>query len=186
MAELFESILGNLQGKLGKKTIKRASDVARPKTKFEVQQIKIFNEFNKRNPRTKFAKAGLVDKANKVKAGDDLGRGIAQRLKGKQIKYIASGMGDTPLTEYNTLKEAMRRGFENGGPISEEDFPKLLNPFRPSGQKPGLSDYDDDVFDYDYEIPMGGKMKKPKKKKKKKDRKDYSDGGRVYLYDRLK
>ena len=84
------------------------------------------------------------------------------------------------------VKEAMRRGFENGGPISEEDFPKLLNPFRPSGQKPGLSDYDDDVFDYDYEIPMGGKMKKPKKKKKKKDRKDYSDGGRVYLYDRLK
>ena len=52
MAELFESILGNLQGKLGKKTIKRASDVARPKPKFEVQQIKIFNEFNKRNPRT--------------------------------------------------------------------------------------------------------------------------------------
>lgn len=56
--------------------------------------------------RKKFAKAGLVDKANNVKAGDDLGRGIAQRLKGKKIKYIASGMGDTPLTEYNTLKEA--------------------------------------------------------------------------------
>ena len=28
------------------------------------------------------------------------------------------------------------------------------------------------------------KKKKTKKKKKKKDRKDYSDGGRVYLYDR--
>ena len=56
--------------------------------------------------RKKFAKAGLVDKANNVKPGDDLGRGIAQRLKGKKIKYIASGMGDTPLTEYNTLKEA--------------------------------------------------------------------------------
>ena len=35
------------------------------------------------------------------------------------------------------------------------------------------------------EIPMGKMMKKKtKKKKKKKDREDYSDGGRVYLYDR--
>ena len=102
----------------------------------------------------------------------------------KLVKYLMDVEG---YTFGEAVKEAMRRGFENGGPIfSEEDFPKLLNPFRPSGQKPGLSNYDDDVFDYDYEIPMGGEMKKPKKKKKKKDRKDYSDGGRVYLYDRLK
>ena len=102
----------------------------------------------------------------------------------KLVKYLMDVEG---YTFGEAVKEAMRRGFENGGPIfSEEDFPKLLNPFRPSGQKPGLSNYDDDVFDYDYEIPMGGEMKKPKKKKKKKDRKEYSDGGRVYLYDRLK
>jgi len=56
--------------------------------------------------RKKFAKAGLVDKANNVKPGDDLGRGIAQRLKGKQIKYIASGLGDDPLTDHKTLKDA--------------------------------------------------------------------------------
>ena len=67
--------------------------------------------------RKKFAKAGLVDKANNVKAGDDLGRGIAQRLKGKKIKYIASGMGDTPLTEYNTLKEA-----KDARKIFEKDY----------------------------------------------------------------
>ena len=56
--------------------------------------------------RKKFAKAGLVDKANNVKPGDDLGRGIAQRLKGKQIKYIASGLGGDSLTEHKTLKDA--------------------------------------------------------------------------------
>ena len=44
--------------------------------------------------RKKFAKAGLVDKANNVKAGDDLGRGIAQRLKGKKIRYITSRIGE--------------------------------------------------------------------------------------------
>ena len=81
----------------------------------------------------------------------------------------------------------------NGGPISESDFPFLINrPGENTGRKkPGLSDYDKDTQDYDYydddiiEIPMGKMMKKKtKKKKKKKDREDYSDGGRVYLYDR--
>jgi hypothetical protein len=81
----------------------------------------------------------------------------------------------------------------NGGPISESDFPFLINrPGENTGRrKPGLSDYDKDTQDYDYydddiiEIPMGRMIKKKtKKKKKKKDREDYSDGGRVYLYDR--
>jgi len=85
-------------------------------------------------------------------------------------------------------------GKANGGPISESDFPFLINrPGENTGRKkPGLSDYDKDTQDYDYydddpiiTIPMGKMMKKKsKKKKKKKDRKDYSDGGRVYLYDR--
>ena len=77
MAGQFESILDNLQGKLGKKTIKRASDVARPKPKVEVQQIKIFNEFNQRNPRTKFVQGGTVtfDKnAKLLKQGKDRGK----------------------------------------------------------------------------------------------------------------
>ena len=81
----------------------------------------------------------------------------------------------------------------NGGPIGESDFPRLINrPGENMGRrKPGLSDYDKDTQDYDYydddiiEIPMGKMMKKKtKKKKKKKAREDYSDGGRVYLYDR--
>ena len=56
--------------------------------------------------RKKFAKAGLVDKANNVKPGDDLGRGVSQRLKGKNIRYIASSLGGDSLTEHKTLKDA--------------------------------------------------------------------------------
>ena len=90
------------------------------------------------------------------------------------------------------VREAMRQGYDNGGPISESDFPFLINrPGENMGRKkPGLDYYDkyEDSPDDEYpiiEIPMGKIMKKKtKKKKKKKDREDYSDGGRVYLYDR--
>jgi len=57
-----------------------------------------------------------------------------------------------------------RSGYQGGGPTwspGGSEFPILLNPFRPGGQKPGLSDYDDDVWDFDYiEIPMSGAMKR--------------------------
>ena len=39
-----------------RKQVKFASDIGKPVDKFEVQQIKLFNEFNTRNPRT--GKAG--------------------------------------------------------------------------------------------------------------------------------
>jgi hypothetical protein len=90
------------------------------------------------------------------------------------------------------VREAMRQGYDNGGPISESDFPFLINrPGENMGRKkPSLDYYDkyEDSPDDEYpiiEIPMGKMMKKKtKKKKKKKNREDYSDGGRVYLYDR--
>jgi hypothetical protein len=43
-----------------KDKVKFASDVAKPVDKFEVQQIKLFNEFNRRNPRTKKAGGGRI------------------------------------------------------------------------------------------------------------------------------
>jgi len=43
-----------------KDKVKFASDVAKPVDKFEVQQIKLFNEFNKRNPRTEKADGGRI------------------------------------------------------------------------------------------------------------------------------
>ena len=111
------------------------------------------------------------------------GESLTDYIRRNRIKLM-DPMGD--------LEKALF-GKANGGPISESDFPFLINrPGENTGRKkPGLSDYDRDTQDYDYydddiiEIPMGKMMKKKiKKKKKKKDREDYSDGGRVYLYDR--
>ena len=111
------------------------------------------------------------------------GESLTDYIRRNRIKLM-DPMGD--------LEKALF-GKANGGPIGESDFPFLINrPGENTGRrKPGLSDYDKDTQDYDYydddiiEIPMGKMMKKKtKKKKKKKDRKDYSDGGRVYLYDR--
>ena len=43
-----------------KDQVKFASDLAKPVDKFEVQQIKLFNEFNTRNPRTEKAGGGML------------------------------------------------------------------------------------------------------------------------------
>ena len=56
--------------------------------------------------RVGYAKAGLVDPANGVLKNQELGRGIQQRLKGKKIVYVTSGLGDSPLTEHTTYKAA--------------------------------------------------------------------------------
>ena len=109
------------------------------------------------------------------------GESLTDYIRRNRIKLM-DPMGD--------LEKALF-GKANGGPIGESDFPRLiLKPGENTGRKkPGLSDYDKDTQDYDdeydfdiIEIPMSGKMKKSKKKKKARE--DYSDGGRVYLYDR--
>ena len=43
-----------------KDQVKFASDIGKPVDKFEVQQIKLFNEFNTRNPRTGKAGGGML------------------------------------------------------------------------------------------------------------------------------
>ena len=87
------------------------------------------------------------------------------------------------------LADGGRVGLENGGfpTFSEEDFSFMVKP-EGGRPKPSLDYYDkyQDSPDDEYPIitiPMG-KMKKPKKKKKKE--KKFADGGRVYLYNRLK
>jgi len=111
-------------------------------------------------------------------------------LKSELSEKVIQLMDEEGYEFGEAVREAMRQGYENGGPtFSEEDFPFIL---RPEGgrPKPSLDYYDkyQDSPDDEYPIitiPMGKMMKKKtKKKKKKKDREDYSDGGRVYLYDR--
>ena len=71
-----------------------------------------FGEAVREAMRQGYAKAGLVDPDNNVKKGQDLGRGISQRLKytnqeGKKIiRYVTSGIKDTPIKEHEKFKEA--------------------------------------------------------------------------------
>jgi hypothetical protein len=87
------------------------------------------------------------------------------------------------------LASGGRVGLENGGfpTFSEEDFPFMVKP-EGGRPKPSLDYYDDSQESPGDEYPIltipMGKMKKSKKKKKKE--KKFADGGRVYLYNRLK
>ena len=129
------------------------------------------------------------------KAVDDpSGGNRADAFTGGGANVAAASYTSTGREGYGYgLASGGRVRLENGGTLSESDFPFLINrPGENMGrQKPGLSDYDKDTQDYGYfddepiiTIPMGGKLKKPKKKKKKE--KKFADGGRVYLYNRLK
>ena len=118
------------------------------------------------------------------------GESLTDYIRRNRIKLM-DPMGDLEKALFGKANGG-RVGLENGGQLGESDFPFLINrPGENMGRKkPGLDYYDkyEDSPDDEYpiiEIPMGKMIKKKtKKKKKKKDREDYSDGGRVYLYDR--
>ena len=111
------------------------------------------NEYNEMmayllRPRQKFATAGLADPENNIKKGQDLGEGIAQRLKytnkegKKTIRYVTSGMKDTPIEEHKTFKEAQnyRKSL-----IEKYGDPKEL------GEYKGKYNYKELIKDKDFE-----------------------------------
>jgi len=93
----FEGILDKLQTKLGKQTIKRASTINRPRPKREVQQIQIFNEFNRRNPK---ADGGSVNGSYEA----------ALRKKIEELMDDGYDFGEA-------VREAMRQGYKKGGEV---------------------------------------------------------------------
>ena len=93
----FEGILDKLQTKLGKQTIKRASTINRPRPKREVQQINIFNEFNRRNPK---ADGGSVNGSYEA----------ALRKKIEELMDDGYDFGEA-------VREAMRQGYKKGGEV---------------------------------------------------------------------
>ena len=97
----FEGILDKLQTKLGKQTIKRASTINRPRPKREVQQIHIFNEFNRRNPK---ADGGSVNGSEQA----------AFRAKVEELMDDGYDFGEA-------VREAMRQGYQDGGRIGFKD-----------------------------------------------------------------
>ena len=99
----FESILTKLQGKLGKQTVRRASTINRPRPKREVQQIQIFNEFNRRNPR---ADGGLLNGSSEEAAAS------AFRKKVEELMDDGYDFGEA-------VREAMRQGYNKGGKVKK-------------------------------------------------------------------
>ena len=107
-----------------------------------------FGEAVKEAMRQGYAKAGLVDPENNIKKGQDLGEGIAQRLKytnkegKKTIRYVTSGMKDTPIEEHKTFKEAQnyRKSL-----IEKYGDPKEL------GEYKGKYNYKELIKDKDFE-----------------------------------
>ena len=97
----FESILDKLQAKLGKQTIRKASTIARPKPKFEVQQIKLFNEFAKRNPR---ADGGMLVKPR--------GDGLRPGYSGDAIKLPDSPDAGTKHLGDGVYEVTSKKGFK--------------------------------------------------------------------------
>ena len=95
----FESILTKLQGKLGKQTIKRASTINRPRPKFEVQQIKIFNEFNRRNPKAD--------------------GGSADDYEPSAFSKKVNELMDDGYDFGEAVREAMRQGYQDGGKVKK-------------------------------------------------------------------
>ena len=120
----FESILTKLQGKLGKQTIKRASTINRPRPKFEVQQIKIFNEFNRRNPK---ADGGPMD---------DYKHYVLESELSKKVKELM----DDGYDFSEAVREAMRQGYQEGGTAKQITFSIVEDFIRAKGRNPSAKE----------------------------------------------
>ena len=140
-----DRIKAMMNEKYGPGTMKYGSEIKQP----EIKTPQAAFEFSQRNPaaeggRIPFGEAGFVDKANNVKLGQDLGKGITQRLRHGKIKYSVGSFGSKEkmkkkkikFTEFTTLKEATDRRLmlvekygEPGGPQPDKikfDYKKLV------------------------------------------------------------
>jgi len=89
-----DRIKAMMNEKYGPGTVKYGSEIKQP----EIKTPQAAFEFSQRNPaaeggRIPFGEAGFVDKANNVKLGQDLGKGITQRLRHGKIKYSVGSFG---------------------------------------------------------------------------------------------
>jgi len=109
----FEGILDKLQTKLGKQTIKRASTINRPRPKREVQQIQIFNEFNRRNPKAD--------------------GGSADDYEPSAFSKKVNELMDDGYDFGEAVREAMRQGYDNGGKVVSKSA--VRKPFAPAIEK---------------------------------------------------
>ena len=109
-----------------RKQVKFASDVAKPVDKFEVQQIKLFNEFNTRNPRTEKAGGGMLVQPGfgGTRQGyreDDFVSGYTKKARDANEIKFQKALKEM-LKEINNLSE---KGYGNVSNIVEKYSNKL-------------------------------------------------------------
>ena len=126
----YKQMMGYLTRSGIKDKIKFASDVAKPVDKFEVQQIKLFNEFNRRNPRTKKAGGGMLVQpgfggVRQGYADDTLGEVPTKFTKDLLKKRISIGRATGPTSQAVTVGEIFETVKNvKGGPELISDFKK--------------------------------------------------------------
>ena len=106
-----------------RKQVKFASDVGKPVDKFEVQQIKLFNEFNTRNPRTGKAGGGML-----VQPGFGGTRQGYSEAKGEITDDIIN-IKDIKKYNKNLLNKAITTGDPNRPGLNQADKVTLQNIF---------------------------------------------------------
>ena len=119
----FESILDKLQAKLGKQTVRRASDQPAA-TQERSTTNQIFNEFNRRNPR---ADGGSVDDYEPSEF----------RKKVEELMDDGYDFGEA-------VREAMRQGYKEAGLVTRGPYKgKYFVRYQPKGAKKRLRKYFD-------------------------------------------
>ena len=125
-----------------KDQVKFASDIAKPVDKFEVQQIKLFNEFNTRNPRTGKAGGGMLVQpgfgGTRQGYKEDRGKGEYKRdsLSKTEQKKIKNAFPDTKF-DFDKYRYGVKKypDIRNQN-ITSKDYTKVLR-FIKKGYKLG-------------------------------------------------
>ena len=123
-----------------KDKVKFASDVAKPVDKFEVQQIKLFNEFNKRNPRTEKADGGRIGFSNgsdrvaykKINKLTDANRANFKYPPDHKYKVqipTREDLGPGSLQTFSAKTKKELKKLVDKSPVTSMDYTKgLINP----------------------------------------------------------
>ena len=141
-----------------RKQVKFASDIGKPVDKFEVQQIKLFNEFNKRNPINKadggrigFAEGDSLSKSQQKKIIDAFPETNFDFDKFKYgVKKYPTGDQNVTSKDYTKVQRFIKKGFKLGkgeGLTTRGTVPKAR------GTK--LSLKDQELIKAQFELPPG-------------------------------
>ena len=114
-----------------RKQVKFASDIGKPVDKFEVQQIKLFNEFNTRNPRTGKAGGGMLVQpgfgGTRQGYKEDRGKGKYKRdsLSKIEQKKIKDAFPDTKF-DFDKHRYGVKKYPTGNQNVTSKDYTKVI------------------------------------------------------------